>query len=217
MKARKTLTISFAALGIAAGIGLGIMGGNAVSSSSALLAANLDYQREQELIQIRNDVSRAEAELDYRPAYTTIIPISNGKTTRMIPISHPAEYPNPLYSIQALDSALGMYDSDPQNQTDLPGLDARLEAISGNLPRELDLRNYSGAKVNDSTFDIERTALNNEEKGIEQVIGSYDSKVPSYLKNQKRNGILELAGGIVLGLASTVAGAYGLMQDDEYY
>jgi len=217
MEAKKTIAVSLAALGVAAGIGLGILGGNAISSADKQLTDNTYYQRKQECIQIRDEVNSAESELDYRGPYTTLIPIFNGKTTTFIPVFHPANHPDPLYSIQHMDNAISYFAADAQNQVDMPGLDTRLLEIRGTLPSELDILDYNGARVDDSTFQAERTSLDEEASRIEQVIGNYDSRIPSGLKNVKTNGMLELIGGIILGLGSAGMGMYGFTQDEDYY
>lgn len=215
-KASKTIKVILATMGVAAGIGLGLLGGKTISGADTMLDQNIDYQRKQECVQIRDNISSAESELDYRSSYTTFMYIRSGKSLLTIPIYHPAEYPNPKYSIDKLDDALELYSTNVQNQHDLPGLDARLEVIQSTLPSELDLRMYDGKDVNDSTFQEERIALNQEEDAVKQVIINYDSKVPASLKDMRNKGIIELASGAIVGLVSAGMISNWLVNDDYY-
>jgi hypothetical protein len=217
MQETSRIRITGAAIGLAAGLGLGLFGGKAISQADAKLGEDHSYQRMQECAVIRDDISNAESELDYRAAYTTHVPMKVGSVTIFTPIHHPANYPDPQYAIQSLDKAVADYNRNPQNSRDMAGLDSRLEIVSTKLPAELDLRQYKGSSVDDSTFQAERQALNQEAADVGQIVARYDSQVPSSLKNAKTTGIVELVGGILLGLGSAGLIVNEVTKEDGVY
>jgi hypothetical protein len=215
MKAGQALRISIASFAVVAGLGLGSFGYGTIANADKMLADNVYFQRQLECINLKKAVDTAENELGYTGAYTTFFPLFVGKIIVMMPIVHPANHPDPLYSIQALDNAITDYGSTQQNQRDMPGLDTRLGEIKGTLPAETGLKQYNGSPVDNSTFQSQRTALKQESDTIASVIANYGSRVPSGLKNARTYGASELAGGIVLGVGS-LAVMVGVNEDFEY-
>lgn len=196
--------------GVAGAISGGVFFGLKIADADDALEENAAYRTRNVYKKVDSNLSSAQGELNYRAAYTTFIP--TGKT--IIPIFHPAQYPDCIDAITNMDNAVSWYHRAPESENDYLEIELRVDVVKGSLPRENDLRTYHGEKVRSKTFESQRDAIEDVRDDIQARITEYDSLVPEDLKNGKNLAITGLVLSVLAGLG--IAGA-GLFTDDDYF
>lgn len=199
--------------GLAGAIGGGVYFGVKAADAEDALGENAAYRTRNVYKEVDSNLSAAQDELDYHSAYTTFIP--TGKT--LIPIHHPARYPDCIDAVTRLDNAVSWYQQTPEYEMDdYPDyieIELRVDAVKDSLPRGNDIRTYRGEKVRNHTFEQQRDDIEDLREDIQRRIAGYDYRIPDDLKNGKSLAITGLVLSIIAGLG--LAGA-GLFSSDDY-
>ncbi len=201
------------AAGAAAAIGSGIYFGTGISRAEDALMEEPAYQVVQAYKSVDRNLSSAQDELEYHSAYTMFIPVSSGKSIILIPIYHPADYPDCIDAAANLDEAVSWYHQAPESEDDYLAIELRIGSVRDSLPRENDIRTYRGENVRNRTFESQRNAIEDIREDIQARIEEYDSRVPEELKDGKTVAVTGLVLSLVAGLG--LAGA-GLLSNDDY-
>lgn len=200
---RKVLVLT----GAAAAVGGGIFFGTGLTRAGDALAEDPAYTVVQVHKNVDRNLSSAQSELKYHSAYTTFI--YTGKS--LIPIFHPAQYPDCIDAVSDLEEAVSWYHQAPESEDYYLEIELRVDSVRDSLPRENDIRTYRGENVRNRTFESQRNAIEDIREDIQARIEKYDSRVPEELKDGKTVAVTGLVLSLVAGLG--LAGA-GLLSDD---
>lgn len=203
---RVGLMLAGAATVIAGGAYFGV----GIADAGDALEENAAYQVKRVYKNVDRNLSSAQSELKYRAPYTTFI--LAGKV--MVPIYHPANYPDCIDAVTDLDDAVSWYHKAPESEGDYLEIELRIDSVKDSLPRENDIKKYLGEKVRNKTFEEQRDNIEDIRDDIQARIEEYDSRVPEDLKNGKSLAITGLVLSVLAGLG--IAGA-GFFSDDDYF
>ena len=190
-----------ACIGLIIGIVLTVINFKDMQKAESILMKNSDYVEATNLNDAVSELRSASSNLTYEDSWIqNQITIVNGISTVTL-VTHPAEYPDPKYAKEYISRAL-------KRIANWRLIVNRVSSINESLPNQNNLKNHKGVRVNNSTFQSQRSILRDSAEELKKLADDYMNNVPEKLRRKKEKSTGFFILSLLLSLGSGVFGFF---------